>query len=176
MQWIHPGAQTSKTNQLRVCKFISVEKHRYIILLCQENIEVFKDLLEQLLRICMHPKKTTLISALEKFNVHFENTIYTGSAEQKDKIARADAYMLKQMVMEIENAAKHAKTGQKLSPGLHDLLRIFRSLDKPVITKVVKSPFLARFVANMKKRPAPVLPCSGSSTAQFQTPSPAKKT
>ena len=135
-----------------------------------------KDLLEQIMRVCMHPKKTTLISALEKFNVHFENTVYTGSAAQKDKLARADAYMLKQTVMEIENAARHATTGQKLGTGLQELLRIFRSLDKPVITKVVKSPFLARFVANLKKRPAPVLPVSGSSTAKFQTPSPAKRT
>jgi len=128
-----------------------------------------------------------LQSALESLNIHYDKSIYVGTAQNVDRVVRADAYMLKQMIRDIENSARFATTGCRLKPGHQKLLEVYKSLDKP--KPVAKSPFLAQFKAKYgigktmaasiqkNKRPASImLPVAANSEEPFKTPSPAKRT
>ena len=92
----------------------------------RELVEKHHAMLSALSDVTFFPKKTTLQDAIEEANKDLENKLLPGAASDRIKLARAEAYAIKSMMLDIAQAAKSIVSGAKISPAVHALIKKFK--------------------------------------------------
>ena len=72
-------------------------------------------------------KKTTLQAAIEEANVDLDHKLLQGSAADRIKLARAEAYAIKCMMLDITQSSRSVVSGSKISAAVHALIKKFKN-------------------------------------------------
>ena len=135
----------------------------------RSNIDKYHSFLDAITDVTWYCKKTTLQDCIEQLNNDLAKQFLQGTAVQQNIKARAEAYAIKAMLLDIMRTSKVTKSGVKLGNSLLLLVKKFLASTKNTSSKALKaavavSPSFLRYKSKVQTRETDRVP------AEFSTP------